>query len=708
MPYLITFKPSYQWQFIDLPKNLQRRITQAQAELEDDPMTPRGDTVKKLTGWQDLYRYRMDDYRLVYSVHPKQKQVTFIAVGPRKDIYKQLKYDPEAHTGEELVWQAEPAAEAAPEWQSHPEWFQPRQEPAGEPLPRRLSPSMLAQWLIPDEYHLALLRCRTVDELFSGGLPQHIVERVLDILIPPETPRLKEQPDLVLFNPEDLQRYAEGDLLGFLLNLDEQQKKYTDWALTGPTLLKGGPGSGKSTVALYRVRALVEKAVAERKPLPYILFTTYTNALVTYSESLLVQLLKDVIPLPDGKLPKEICVRTVDLVAIQVANRGESGFFDLPEQKQLLDLVRAARARLHPKGFGDADLLRVSNAIRDLRDEYLLAEITWVIEGQGCDSEDAYQRANRGGRLVPLEKEKRRAVWRLYTEFCAELERKSLVTWGYVRKLALKKAREGNFPGRWDYVIVDEAQDLTPVALALCVEVCKSPQGVFLTADANQSIYSRAFRWQQAHEQLKVAGRTRLLKRNYRSTLEVALAARDLLDKNDGADPEALDQEFVHRGRPPVVHGADGAVGQARWLAESIYRATRDLRLPVSAAAVLVPTNKLGENLAEMLSRFGMPAQYMASKAVKPDESCVKVMTLHAAKGLEFPIVAVAHVEVDRLPRQPETEDANEIVESLNEQRRLFFVGCTRAMRYLFVTYDRPIPSQFIDLLSDKHWIIEY
>ncbi|MFO7681047.1 MAG: hypothetical protein R6X34_13445 [Chloroflexota bacterium] len=40
----------------------------------------------------------------------------------------------------------------------------------------------------------------------------------------------------------------------------------------------------------------------------------------------------------------------------------------------------------------------------------------------------------------------------------------------------------------------------------------------------------------------------------------------------------------------------------------------------------------------------------------------------------------------------------------MEEQRRLFFVGCTRAMRYLFVTYDRQLPSPFLADLTEGRW----
>jgi superfamily I DNA/RNA helicase len=79
------------------------------------------------------------------------------------------------------------------------------------------------------------------------------------------------------------------------------------------------------------------------------------------------------------------------------------------------------------------------------------------------------------------------------------------------------------------------------------------------------------------------------------------------------------------------------------------------------------------------------------------------VTTLHAAKGLEFPIVVVAHVEAGRLPRDTAVTDPDELAAHELAQRRLFYVGCTRAMRYLFVTYDRQLASSLVaDLSSDK------
>jgi DNA helicase II / ATP-dependent DNA helicase PcrA len=64
-------------------------------------------------------------------------------------------------------------------------------------------------------------------------------------------------------------------------------------------------------------------------------------------------------------------------------------------------------------------------------------------------------------------------------------------------------------------------------------------------------------------------------------------------------------------------------------------------------------------------------------------EDCVQMMTLHMAKGLEFPVVFLAGLEEGLFPHQRSTVD----LEGLEEERRLAYVGMTRAMRTLYLSY---------------------
>lgn len=89
-------------------------------------------------------------------------------------------------------------------------------------------------------------------------------------------------------------------------------------------------------------------------------------------------------------------------------------------------------------------------------------------------------------------------------------------------------------------------------------------------------------------------------------------------------------------------------------------------------------------------------------------EDCVSVMTLHAAKGLEFPVVYIVAVEQGIIPG--ERSLAKE--EDLEEERRVAFVGITRAMKELYLCNSRlrdfrgqtmyAIPSMFVEELPDE------
>jgi DNA helicase-2/ATP-dependent DNA helicase PcrA len=64
-------------------------------------------------------------------------------------------------------------------------------------------------------------------------------------------------------------------------------------------------------------------------------------------------------------------------------------------------------------------------------------------------------------------------------------------------------------------------------------------------------------------------------------------------------------------------------------------------------------------------------------------EDCVQLMTLHTAKGLEFPLVFMTGMEDGLFPHRRSLNDAS----GLEEERRLCYVGATRAMQSLYLTY---------------------
>ena len=84
----------------------------------------------------------------------------------------------------------------------------------------------------------------------------------------------------------------------------------------------------------------------------------------------------------------------------------------------------------------------------------------------------------------------------------------------------------------------------------------------------------------------------------------------------------------------------------------------------------------------DKLEDFLADATLMSSADERSDSGSVTLMTMHSAKGLEFPVVFLVGME-DGLFPSGRAEDE----ESLEEERRLAYVGMTRAMKQLFLTY---------------------
>ena len=90
-------------------------------------------------------------------------------------------------------------------------------------------------------------------------------------------------------------------------------------------------------------------------------------------------------------------------------------------------------------------------------------------------------------------------------------------------------------------------------------------------------------------------------------------------------------------------------------------------------------------------------------------EDCVQLMTLHSAKGLEFPVVFLSGMEDGLFPHQRSIREPA----GLEEERRLCYVGMTRAMRELYLTYAEQrrlhgmdnfgMPSRFIAEIPREH-----
>lgn len=674
-------------ELLNVPSEVQKRITRAIRVLEKDPISAQGDAKKLKEFKNNVYRIRLGAYRLIYSFG--QGWVKLISIRKRdKSTYEQELPEfvspsqiPDAEALEPLVNEG-----ATGNYAPQPAALEPR-----EALPFALTAELLGRWQIPQEYWPTLEGAQDVESLLTFTIPEVYLRRVVDNLYPSPVEEIEQQPEYLLREVEDLDRFVEGNIIAFLLKLDPEQERLRDWGGSGPLLVKGGPGTGKSTLALHRVQRLVDQG---RVP---VLFTTYTNALVTYSHQLLEQLL--------GRTPEEVGVEvsTVDLVAYR-AYEQRFGTPQIIGEDQSKTILEQALREANIPGRTPNDRQTRRRTLEALGVDYLHEEIREVIEAWNLQTMGQYLNFERRGRGTALKASVREAFWAMYQFWREQLARRRWLSWEQLHASVLDAALQSK-QKPYRTLVIDEAQDLPPVKLRSLLAQIESLEDVYLTADGSQSLYQRGFSWKQVHEDLKVAGRTLVLKRNYRNTVEIAKACQALMEASGTADRESLLQlPSSYHGDQPSLLLSDDLDTALSAVCTYLHNAARRFRLPVHAACVLCPSTRLAAGISERLTAHGIEARFVSRKDIDLRGSYVKVMTLHAAKGLEFPFVVIAGLEEGMLPRiEPNLPEA-ELPVLLAQQSRLLYVGCSRAMRALLIWGSVQRPSPFLPFLSEEYW----
>ncbi|OYK79291.1 DNA helicase II [Coxiella burnetii] len=101
----------------------------------------------------------------------------------------------------------------------------------------------------------------------------------------------------------------------------------------------------------------------------------------------------------------------------------------------------------------------------------------------------------------------------------------------------------------------------------------------------------------------------------------------------------------------------------------------------INATSQFTPTDDLA--LSPLDAFLSHVALETGEEQASAHSDCVSLMTLHAAKGLEFPLVIISGLEEDLFPHRMSIDAAN----GLEEERRLCYVGMTRAREKLILTY---------------------
>ncbi len=239
--------------------------------------------------------------------------------------------------------------------------------------------------------------------------------------------------------------------------------------------------------------------------------------------------------------------------------------------------------------------------------------------------------------------------------------------------------------GQYQAVLIDEGHDFAPEWLRLVTQmVDPASNSLLVLYDDAQSIYerSRARQFSFKIVGIQAQGRTTILKINYRNTQQIlqtaSLIAAELLRDDEPGD------DAIPRLRP-IGCGRDGEAAliirlpdlraEANKIAELLHAAHGEGQA-WGEMAVLCRHAWMQDECARALARLKLPHQVRrGAGSFSPNQDSIKLLTMHASKGLEFAVVAL--LGVGQMPAAGDDEQA---------EARLFYVAATRATQRLLIT----------------------
>lgn len=277
---------------------------------------------------------------------------------------------------------------------------------------------------------------------------------------------------------------------------------------------------------------------------------------------------------------------------------------------------------------------------------------------------------------------------------------------------------------KFRHVFVDEYQDINLIQNVLLKILVGDTLDLTVIGDPNQSIYgfrgSEVKFFTRFSEDFPSASKV-YLKENFRSTINLISASSQVIAKSSAQEVPETVAKIYEEGRL-VIHEAATDRAEAEYVAHQIEQLVggvsmfsqdshrvetyRKAQRSFGDVAILYRLNAQKNVLIGALEHLGIPYSVSAKPKLKKEElqdlgqdkkdeillqqfeesvdynvEKVSLLTLHAAKGLEFPVVFIVGCEAKLLPL-----DLGEMKGAPEEERRLFYVGMTRAKEHLYLT----------------------
>ena len=512
--------------------------------------------------------------------------------------------------------------------------------------------------------------------------------------------------------------------------LNDAQKQAVTTTL-GPVLVVAGPGTGKTLTIVRRIAHLIHQGVKPEN----ILAVTFTNRAAREMKERVTALL--------GDACRGIFIGTFHLLGLRIISDHRTDDFTIVNREEQIELLKELVKGPKKKAR------QVCERISRIKNFLEAAE-------NPLEADDGGSREFND----------------IFKSYHAALKHRNAVDFDDLVKTPIELLEDNDkaqiYKERFQYIIVDEYQDINPAQYRLLRLLLNSSSNLCAVGDSDQAIY--AFRGADIGNFLNFERdfpqAVRItLSNNYRSTGTIAKASDSVIRHNRKRIDKTLSATRAQGDSITVLSLPDdraegeliireiearmGGTSHDQMRRNEAVRDYADCSCRFSDFAVIFRTNAQAKTLEEAFSASGIPYQVIGRKSgvktreldettaflrslinpgedAEPRESggreaklltsadyfdpradAVALMTMHMAKGLEFPVVFMAGCEDGLVPCTIMKDGVD-----IEEERRLFYVGMTRAKDVLFLLHARnrflygqrlpALPAPFLAELPDS------
>ena len=478
--------------------------------------------------------------------------------------------------------------------------------------------------------------------------------------------------------------------------LSNEQISVARYPENGVIRVNGGPGSGKTLVAVKRAIFLAKEYKYAEKD-DKVLFLFYNKSLERTIKKLF-ESEKDY-----EKVKDKIEIRSIDSFFVkEYINANNQEFFayvkkanndkdfvtsyDKERKERIENILLAKKEEL--KKFFPEDA------------EFVLSEIDWL---RNCCymKKEEYLEIKRYGRgnQKKLQKEEKEEIYRILNLYRGSNKKDTLrytdfYDIAFLFLYYFEKEENRNKVKKYNHVIVDEAQDLSKIHFRFINLICEisktSGNTISLFMDKNQSIYPEQA-WIFGNRTLKQVGininKSFTLNRAYRNVKEIFDVAKKLNPEVEVGDiPDTKNQNLtltfsVDRGIKPFFIKYSDSEDRLNNLCKDIKTLVNEFNYKYDDISIIC----LNEQSIKEIQNSLQKEHISYVKKNKIGEG-VNITTYHSAKGTENKVIFIPSIDELNASELTELYPDKTREEILDELKKLLYIGMTRATEVLIVS----------------------